>query len=101
MNRIVEERQLLLERGFNATLIELEDIHLIRRQKEDLGDQRIKEYIKTKWGPQSGVKTVIKQVVDKKTNAWEKNHVLKLTKENIQKVLIQVLLKLWMRHNHQ
>lgn len=48
MNRIVEERQLLLERGFNATLIELEDIHLIRRQKEDLGDQRIKEYIKTK-----------------------------------------------------
>jgi len=80
MNRVVEERQLLLERGFNATLIELEDIHLIRRQKEDLGDRRIKEYIKTKGGQQSDVKTVIKQVVDKKVNALIEKPCLKVNK---------------------
>ena len=39
---------MLLDRGFNATYIETEDIHLDRRHKEAIQEKRLKEWAQAK-----------------------------------------------------
>ena len=43
LNRVLNGRKLLLERGFNATLIETEDLHVRRRSMDDIINSKIKE----------------------------------------------------------
>ena len=40
--------KLLLDRGFNATYIETEDIHLNRRHQEAIQEKRLKEWAQAK-----------------------------------------------------
>jgi len=43
INRILQSRKILLEHGFNASLIETEDIHVVRRSMDDVINRKIRE----------------------------------------------------------
>jgi DUF2075 family protein len=40
MKRVIQAKQMLMERGFNATYIETEDVHLKRRSFEAIDEKR-------------------------------------------------------------
>lgn len=48
IERIVENKKLLLDRGFLSTLIETEDIHLKRRAKEAESEFKIRNWANEK-----------------------------------------------------
>lgn len=46
LERILEGKKLLLDRGFNATYIETEEIHLKRRYEDAILEHKLKEWAK-------------------------------------------------------